>query len=94
MMNQVELQTATSEFDQEFAGEGFGPPNEEQRAQLARARRKRGRPRTGLGSRTISVTIEKGLLAQADRLAKELRLSRAALIAKGLQTLVATKVSE
>jgi hypothetical protein len=70
-MNQLELRAATSEFDREFVGEGFGLPGEKQRAQLARARRKRGRPRTGLGSRTISVTIEKGLLAQADRLAKK-----------------------
>ena len=92
-MNKSELQAATSEFDQEFAGEGFGRPSEKQGAQLVRARRKRGRPKTGLGSRTISVTIERGLLAQADRLAKKMKLSRAALIAKGLQAVVFAELS-
>ena len=45
-----------------------------------------------MGSKTISVTVEKRLLAETDRLAKKLRLSRAALIARGLQAVVSEEV--
>ena len=84
-MTTDELRRATAEFDGELATDSFGEPAPEQRAQDHRARRKRGRPRVGLGAQTISVTIEKGLLAQADRLARKLRVHRAKLIARGLQ---------
>jgi metal-responsive CopG/Arc/MetJ family transcriptional regulator len=39
-------------------------------------------------TKTISVTIEIGLLAKADRMAKRLRISRANLIARGLRSVV------
>ena len=48
-MTTAELREATAEFEGEFIGDTFGPPTPEQRAQDRRARRKRGRPRTGLG---------------------------------------------
>ena len=92
-MTTAEVREATKEFDEEFIGDTFGPPMAEQRAQDRRARRKRGRPRKGLGSKTISVTVEKRLLAQADRLAKKLHLPRAALIARGLRAVVGEEVS-
>ena len=91
-MTAAELREATAEFGREFSGDTFGPPNAAQRAQLARAKRKRGRPRVGRGSQTISVTVEKQLLAQTDRLAKRLHIARAALIARGLQALVTEEV--
>jgi len=91
-MTTAELREATKEFDREFVGDSFGPPTAQQRAQDRRARRKRGRPRHGLGAKTISVTIEKRLLAQADRLAKRLHVPRAALIARGLQAVVSEEV--
>jgi hypothetical protein len=87
-MTTAELREATAEFDREFVADTFGPPTPQQRAQDRRARRKRGRPRVGRGAKTISVTIERGLLAKADRLARRLRTSRAALIARGLQSVV------
>ncbi len=92
-MTTAELREATKEFDREFVGDTFGSPTAQQRAQDRRARRKRGRPRHGLGAKTISVTVEKRLLAQADRLAKKLRLPRAALIARGLRAVVSEEVS-
>jgi hypothetical protein len=88
-----ELRRATAEFDREFVGDTFGPPTAKQRAQLARAKRKRGRPRVGAGSKTISVTVEEGLLSKADRLAKKLHVPRAALIARGLLAVVAEEVT-
>jgi hypothetical protein len=90
-MTTAELREATKEFDQEFIGDTFRPPTAAERARFERAR-KRGRPRRGLGAKTISVTVEKRLLAQADRLAKKLHLPRAALIARGLQAVVTEEV--
>jgi hypothetical protein len=86
-MNTAELREATKEFDREFIGETFGPPTPQQRARFERAR-KRGRPRNGLGAKTISVTVEKRLLAQTDRLAKKLHVPRAVLVARRLQAVV------
>jgi hypothetical protein len=87
-MTTAELREATAELDREFIGDTFGPPDARQKAQLERAKRKRGRPKVGLGSQTISVTIEKHLLAQVDRLVRQLRVPRASLIARGLRTVV------
>jgi hypothetical protein len=90
-MTAAELREATAEFDREFVADTFGPPAPQQRAQDRRARRKRGRPRVGRGAKTISVTIEMGLLAKADRLARRLRVSRANLIARGLRSVVESR---
>jgi hypothetical protein len=92
-MTTDELRLATAEFDRDFVGDSFGPPTTKQRAQLVRAQRKRGRPRVGAGSKTISVTVEEGLLSKADRLAKKLHVPRAALIARGLRAVVTEEVS-
>jgi hypothetical protein len=90
-MTTAELREATKEFDQEFIGDTFRPATPTERARFERAR-KRGRPRNGLGAKTISVTVEKQLLAKTDRLAKKLHLPRAALVARGLQAVVSQEV--
>ncbi len=90
-MNTAELREATKEFDEEFVGDTFHPATAAERARFERAR-KRGRPRNGLGAKTISVTVEKRLLAETDRLAKRLHLPRAALVARGLQAVVGAEV--
>jgi hypothetical protein len=92
-MTTAELREATKEFDQEFIGDTFGPPTPEQMAQFERAKRKRGRPRNGMGSKTISVTVEARLLAKTDRLAKKLNVPRAVLIARGLQAVLGEEVA-
>lgn len=92
-MNTAELRDATKEFDQEFVGDTFRPATPVEQARFERARRKRGRPRVGMGSKTISVTVEAQLLAETDRLAKRLHLPRAALIARGLQAVVNEEVA-
>jgi len=79
-----ELDTMAAEFDREFIADTFGPMDDQARALHHRMKKKRGRPRVGAGSQVISVTIEKGLLRRADRLAKRLGMSRARLIAVGL----------
>ena len=79
-----ELDAMAAEFDREFVADTFGPMTAGARRRLQRARRGPGRPQVGSGSRRISVTVEKKLLARADRLAKRLGVSRARLIALGL----------
>ena len=79
-----ELDAMAAEFDREFIAYTFGPMDDKAKALHRRMKKKRGRPRIGAGSQVISVTIEKGLLKKADRLAKRLGMSRAKLIAVGL----------
>ena len=45
-----------------------------------------------MGAKTISVTVEKQLLAKADRMAKKLNVPRAVLIARGLEAVVSQQV--
>ena len=84
-MNADELAKATAEFDREFVVDTFGELDEHARRQWERIRKKPGRPRRGRGAKAISVTVEKTLLARTDRLAKKLKVSRAALIEHGLR---------
>ena len=57
---------------------------------LAPVRRKPGRPRLGWGAKVISVSIEKELLARSDELARDLGVTRAALISQGLRAMLET----
>jgi hypothetical protein len=82
-MNARQLAAATAEFE--------GSVIDRTRAMDAgergkwRAAKRRGRPRVGKGAKAVSVTIEAGLLERADRMAKRLGLTRAQLIARGLE---------
>ena len=87
-MNTDELAEATAEFDREFVADGFCPPDATARARLSRAKRKRGRPVRGRGAKAISVTVEVGVLRRTDALARKLRLSRAALVERGLRSVL------
>lgn len=83
-----ELDALAAEFDREFIADTFGPLPAAMRHRLARAKRKRGRPRLGAGTQAISVTIEKTLLRRIDRLARQRRTTRARLITRGLQAML------
>lgn len=89
-MTTAELRAATKEFDDP----AYQPPAQqltaEDRGQQRRARNKGGRPRKGLGARTISLTVEKRLLARSDAYAKKLGISRAELVERGLNAIVPT----
>jgi len=92
-MNAAELAAATAEFDEEFAADSFHEPTPEQEAQLKRAKRKRGRPRVGKGIQVISVSVEKELLRETDRLAEKLKVKRAWLISRGLRAILDKEVA-
>jgi hypothetical protein len=78
-------------YDREMVVDDFGPLTGAARERWLRARRKRGRPRRGKGAKVISVTVEKELLARSDTLARDLGLSRAGLIERGLKAVLAVE---
>ena len=84
----AELDKMSAEFDREFVADTFGPPTVEAKKRLRNAKRKRGRPRVGAGSKPISVTVEKTLLRRIDRIAKRRNTTRAKLIARGLEAVL------
>jgi hypothetical protein len=90
-MTAGELAKATAEFDQEGAADTFRPMTDAEEAawQEATQKRPRGRPRVGKGVKVISLGIEADLLQRADALAKKRRISRAKLVAEGLEAVLA-----
>jgi hypothetical protein len=89
-MNTAELAEATREFDQDFAFLKGRPLTQAEKALHERALR-RGRPRVGQGAEKIRVSIERGLLAEADAYARKRGISRSELIAEGLKTVIGRK---
>ena len=85
-----ELREATKEFNEDFAFERGRPLTAADRKLFAKAR-KRGRPRVGLGAEKVRVTIERGLLKEADAHARASGMSRSELIAQGLRAVMAKK---
>lgn len=83
-----DLEKATADLDREFIADSFGILDEDSRRQWQRIKKKPGRPRRGRGAKAISVTVEKSLLTRTDRLAKRLKVSRAALIEHGLRAVL------
>src|SRR5262249_3419823 len=90
-MSARELAEATAEYGREMVIDDFGPLNREARARWNRAGRKRGRPRRGKGAKVISVSVERELLSRSDSLAKQLGVSRAGLIERGLKAVLAAE---
>jgi hypothetical protein len=88
-MTTDELREATREFDKEDLSPGR-PLRGRMLARWQQAKRKRGRPQNGEGCKVISVSLEKGLLRETDRLARRLKISRARLVAEGLKHVLAS----
>lgn len=87
-MNARELAKATRQFDEEMVIDRSRELTPAEQSRWQRARRKPGRPKVGKGARVISVSLEKGLLGRADRLARKLQVPRTRLIALGLEALL------
>jgi len=77
-----------AKFDEEMIVDQTRPLTAAEQARWERARRKAGRPQVGQGVKVICVSVERGLLTRADRLAKKLQLPRTQLIALGLEALL------
>ena len=87
-MKPEELRKATKAFDEEMIADKSRPLTAAERKTWETARRKPGRPRRGAGAKVISVSMERGLLARSDALARELGVSRASLIERGLRAVL------
>ncbi len=90
-MDTAQLAAATAELDQEMVVSRSRVLTSAERRTWEEARRKPGRPRRGAGVKVISLSIERGLLAESDALARSLGISRAALVEKGLKAVLAGK---
>src|SRR5262249_6068230 len=90
-MTDAELRAATAEFDEEMVARKSKPLTAEERGWGERVRRERGAAARGRGAKTVSVSLEQGLLARSDALAKSLGISRALLIERGLKAVLAAE---
>jgi hypothetical protein len=93
-LSDAEKEKIVAEFDKEFIADTFKPLTPAQRKWWNRVRRKHGRPRKGLGHKVISVSLEKGLLKRADAFVKKSGTTRAALIARGLESILPAEKRE
>jgi hypothetical protein len=90
-MTTAELREATKEFDEEFVGDKARPMSPEMKARWERAKAKGEPPQNGQSEQTIAVQIDEALLKRSTALAKKKRITRDALIARGLRTLLAAE---
>ena len=90
-MTAAELCEATKQFDEEFVGDKARPLTPEMKARWERAKAKGPAVETGSSEAHIAVRLDKTLLKQCTALAKKKRLSRDALIARGLRVLLAAE---
>lgn len=93
-MNTAELREATREFDEPFAFEKGKPLTPRDKVKFRNAREharkvKRGRPRVGLGATRITTTVERSLLKRVDEFAKAHEMTRAEVIAEGMERVIA-----
>jgi hypothetical protein len=88
-MTADELAAATKQFDEEFVIDKSRPLTRTEREQWKQFKRKRGRPKTGVGCQRIAVSIEKGLLRKVDAFGKKRGISRSRLIAQAVEKMMA-----
>ncbi|HKC26061.1 MAG TPA: hypothetical protein VKF32_15040 [Thermoanaerobaculia bacterium] len=90
-MTVSELRAATKEFGRELVAREFRPMSDDERRRWEIVRQRPGRPRRGAGAKVISVSVERRLLAQSDALAKNLGITRASLVERGLKAVLAAE---
>src|SRR5258707_6064468 len=90
-MSLAELREATKEFDAEVINPPTRSLTAEERARFRRSVRGAGRPKVGLGYQRVMVSIEKGLLGEADKAARSQGVPRSELIALGLRLVLKVK---
>lgn len=85
------LRSATKDLDREMVAETFRAMEPEERSRWEEARRKPGRPLRGEGAKVISVSVERRLLVRSDALARNLGITRASLVERGLKAVLAAE---
>src|SRR5947208_1857073 len=84
----AEKEKVCAEFDKEFILDTFRPLTPAQRRLWERAKRTPDKPVKPEGRKVISVSLDKELVKRADAFAKKANLTRAALIARGLEAIL------
>src|SRR5437867_256335 len=90
-MTTEELREATKQFDEEFVGDKGRPLTPDEQALWERVNAKGENTKNGKPHAAIEVRLDKELLKRCTALAKKKRLSRDALIARGLRALLAAE---
>ncbi|MBL8795132.1 MAG: hypothetical protein JNM56_14580 [Planctomycetia bacterium] len=90
-MTTEELAEATKEFDEEFVADTFRPLTPEERAEWEAIRRRLRADHAKNGEQTIAVRVDRDLLKRCTALAKKKKISRDALVARGLKALLAAE---
>ena len=90
-MNLEELRAATVEFDEEHVEDKFGPLTPEMRARWEKAKAKGASSKDQNGEQVIAVRLDKKLLDRCTALARKKRISRDALIVRGLKAVLAAE---
>jgi hypothetical protein len=93
-MTAEELAAATAEFDEEHVEDKFKPLSPKNRARWERISAKLAAEEDRNGERILAVHIDNKLLEQCTALAKKKRISRDALIARGLRAVLAAEGNE
>jgi hypothetical protein len=87
-MTTAELAKATKRYDKPFAALKESKPLTAAMRQMHRRAAKRGRPRVGKGAAKLYISMERGLLRQADHFARTHGLSRSQLISQGIRAVI------
>ncbi len=90
-MTTAELSEATRQFDEEFVAAKSRPLTPQEHVLWDEVKAKGPVTANGRAAATITVRLEKELLKRCTALAKKKRLSRDALIARGLRALLAAE---
>jgi hypothetical protein len=90
-MTTAELREATKEFDEELVFERSRPLTPDEQALWERVKSKGEPPQNGKAEVHIAVRLDEALLKRCTALAKKKRLTRDALIARGLRALLAAE---
>lgn len=94
-LSDAEKRKQTATFDREFVAEESRPMNTAEQTKWRRAKaeakkRLRGRPVKGEGVQVISLSMEKKLLRDADRVRAKLHKTRAQIVAEALRVYLPT----
>ena len=85
-MTDAQKTAFAKEYDREISLSETRPLTASERRLFTRIlKRGRGRPQIGKGAARINITLEKGLLGRVNAFAKKSKISRAQMIAKGLE---------
>lgn len=85
-LSDQEKEKVAAYFERGISFEETQPLTAKERARWERVKRKKpGRPRIGDGAKVISLSMERGLLERADAYAKRAGISRAQLVAEGIE---------